>query len=223
MIAKLTGIMDETGDGWVIVDVGGVGYQVYASSRTLDRLPARGEAVQFYIETVIREDAFLLYGFTDKQEKEWFTLLCSVQGVGAKVGLAILSVGPTSEIQTAIAAQDKATIARASGVGPKLAGRIVNELKDKVAGLTLTAASMGTAASNTAAHAAASGQDEGTQEAVIADAVSALANLGYRPTDAHQAVARALTNYNAANNEGNSSDVTVNTLIPLALKELATL
>lgn len=208
MIAKLTGIMDESGDGWAVIDVNGVGYLVQSSARTLDRMPSRGEAAMVYVETVVREDAFLLYGFADTQERDCFKMLCSVQGVGAKVGLAILSVGSPSEILTAIAAQDKGTITRASGVGPKLAGRILNELKDKVANLAIAPVVSG--ASSAATPAAATGND-----AVIADAVSALSNLGYRPAEAHTAVARALTNFDG--------DASVNAIIPLALKELATL
>ncbi|WND01878.1 Holliday junction branch migration protein RuvA [Temperatibacter marinus] len=210
MIAKLTGILDEIGDGWAVVDVNGVGYLVHSSARTLDKLPTKGEAVQFFIETVVREDAFLLYGFGDKQEKECFTLLCSVQGVGAKVGLAILSVGSPSEIQTAIAAQDKGVISRASGVGPKLAGRIINELKDKVASLAVSTASQMPSDGSVSASPV---NDKGDQ--VLADAVSALSNLGYRPAEAHTAVAMARSKV-----EGN---ISVNALIPLALKELASL
>lgn len=211
MIAKLTGVMDESGDGWAIIDVGGVGYLVHASGRTLDRLPSRGEAAQLYIETVVREDAFLLYGFADKQEKDCFTLLCSVQGVGAKVGLAILSIGTPVEIQTAIAAQDKGMISRAAGVGPKLAGRIINELKDKVANLAVAPVS-GSAPPKAGA---ATADMPAGGDTLIADAVSALTNLGYRPAEAHTAVARVVTNTDGT--------LTVNAVIPLALKELATL
>lgn len=205
MIAKLTGLLDSTGDGWLIVDVGGVGYLVNASSRTLGSLPTQGEAVRLHIETVVREDAFTLYGFMSIEERDMYRLLTSVQGVGAKVGLALLSIGDPAMIQTAIAAGDKAMICQANGVGPKLGGRIVNELKDKVAALSLAGVNVNEALAGGAATVAKGG--------AIDDAVSALVNLGYRPVDAHGAVAKGAMELG----EGAS----VQALITFGLKELS--
>ena len=206
MIAKLKGLVDSSGDDWVIMDVGGVGYLVSASSRTLDGLPSIGEACGLHIETVVREDAITLFGFGDIIERDMFRLVTSVQGVGAKVGLAILSVLEPSDLQNAIAAQDKTAVSRANGVGPKLAGRIVNELKDKVAGLALQPKNTQMPSANV------TGQKVSPSSNEIEDAVSALANLGYRPADAHGAVVRA------ANEIGEGA--TVASIVPLALKEL---
>ncbi len=136
MIARLKGIVEELGDDWLIVDVSGVGYHVFASSRTLGSMVV-GDAVTVVIETHVREDHIHLYGFADTTERDWFKLLTTVQGVGAKVGLGIQSALSPDEISQAIAAQDKATITRAPGVGPKLAARIVSELKDKVGAIAL--------------------------------------------------------------------------------------
>ncbi len=204
MIAKLKGLVDAVGDDWLIIDVAGVGYLVHASSRTLSALPSQGEATALHIETVVREDAITLYGFASVTEQQMFRLLTSVQGVGAKVGLAILSVLAPSDLQNAIAAQDKTAVVRANGVGPKLAARIVNELKDKVTGLVFQSAGVQAAAVSPSAPAVG-----GT----VADAVSALANLGYRPVDAHAVVARLATEQGEA--------ATVASLVPAALKELS--
>jgi len=205
MIAKLNGLVDSFGDGWVIIDVQGVGYLVQASSRTLSGLPPVGGAISLYIETVVREDAITLFGFADVDERDMFLLLTSVQGVGAKVGLALLSVADPLTMQTAIAAGDKTTIASANGVGPKLAARIANELKDKVTNL-----SFGSLAGLKAHGGAAASLPKG---AAVDDAVSALVNLGYRPTDAYGAVARAQTNL--------GQDADVSSLITASLKELS--
>lgn len=208
MIAKLKGLVDSVGDDWVIVDVGGVGYLVSASSRTLSGLPTLGEACGLHIETIVREDAITLFGFGDVTERDMFRLLTSVQGVGAKVGLAILSVLEPGELQNAIAAQDKTAVSRANGVGPKLAARIVNELKDKVTGLVLQpkGVQMPSAGADAKANVSSANNE-------IEDAVSALANLGYRATDAHGAAVRA------ANELGEGA--TVASIVPLALKELS--
>src|SRR6476469_1144162 len=131
MIGKLKGIIDTYGEDYVIVDVGGVGYLVHCSARTLQALPAQGEAVTLAIETHVREDQIRLFGFTSDLEREWFRLLQTVQGVGAKVALSILSTLKPGELASAIAIADKAAIRRAPGVGPKVAERIVIELKDK--------------------------------------------------------------------------------------------
>ena len=205
MIAKLTGILDSTGEDWLIVDVGGVGYLVHCSSRTLASLPTRGEAVRLHIETVVREDAFTLYGFLSIEERDMYRILTGVQGVGAKVGLAILSVAEPGTIQTAISAGDKAMICQANGVGPKLGARIINELKDKVGALSFAGMTANEALTGTSIDAPTGG--------IMDDAVSALANLGYRPVDAHGAVARAATEMG----EG----ATVQALITAGLKELS--
>ena len=148
MIAKLSGVVDQAGADWAIIDVGGVGYLVFAASRTLARLPPPGQPASLLIETHVREDHIHLYGFADAASRDWFRLLITVQGVGARVALAVQSALDADELLRAVASQDKASLTRASGVGPKLAGRIVAELKDKVGALSLAA---GIAASDGAA------------------------------------------------------------------------
>jgi Holliday junction DNA helicase RuvA len=177
MIARLSGLLGEIGEDSAIVDVGGVGYLVFCSSRTLGRMPAVGEAVRLEIETHVREDHIHLYGFIDVAERAWFRLLTTVQGVGARVGLAILSVLTADELVQAVAAQDKAAVARANGVGPKLAARIVTELRDKVGGMAL----------GTVGAVAAVSPNDGNGE----EAISALVNLGYSRGDAFNAIAKA--------------------------------
>jgi len=177
MIAMLKGLVDQVGDDWVIIDVNGVGYLVACSTRTLGRLHV-GAAIRLHVDTWVREDAILLYGFVETAERDWFRLLTTVQGVGAKVGLALLSVATPEQILRAIAAQDKAVLTQASGVGPKLAQRILSELKDKVGGLALGA--------NTVVATAAAGNN------ALEDAVSALVNLGYRRIDAFEAAGAVL-------------------------------
>ena len=178
MIALLKGLVDQVGDDWAIIDVGGVGYLVACSSRTLSRLQV-GTATRLHVDTWVREDAILLYGFAETAERDWFRLLTTVQGVGAKVGLALLSVAAPEQILRAIAAQDKGVLTQASGVGPKLAQRILSELKDKVGGLALGNATV-------LANAVAAGNS------ALEDAVSALVNLGYRRLDAFEAAGAAL-------------------------------
>ncbi len=201
MIASLRGVLESLGEDSAIVDVGGVGYLVFCSSRTLGDLPAPGGTVRFHVETHVREDHIHLYGFLEEAERSWFRLLTRVQGVGAKVALAILSAVSTEELFQAVAAQDKATVARANGVGPKLAARIVTELKDKVGELTFSPAAWG-------AQAPAAVEGSSNEEAV-----SALVNLGFSRTEAFGAVARA----------GQSLGETAATddLIRIGLKELA--
>lgn len=201
MFARLKGILDEVGEDSAIIDVGGVGYLVRCSSRTLGSLPGRGEAVRFEIETHVREDHIHLYGFPTLAERDWFCLLTTVQGVGARVALAILSVLTPDALTRAVAAQDQAAVARASGVGPKLAGRIVSELKDKTGGMTL-----GPAAGRAAADGPA--PDAGASE----DAVSALVKLGYARGEAFTAVAKASRDVEATDVSG---------LIRAALKGLS--
>jgi len=177
MIAKLTGVVDSKSADAAIVDVGGVGYQVFCSARSWSRLPAAGGAISLFIETHVREDHIHLYGFIDAAEREWFRLLTTVQGVGAKLALAILGVLSSGDLTQAILVQDKTSLTRASGVGPKLAARIVAELKDKVGGIAL----------GPVAAVAAATEVSGP----VADAVSALVNLGYRRAEAFGAVAQA--------------------------------
>jgi Holliday junction DNA helicase RuvA len=207
VIAKLSGLLDSVSDAACIVDVGGVGYLVYCSGRTLRGLPRPGEAVRLHVETHVREDHIHLYGFLSASEREWFNLLQTVQGVGAKVALGILSSLSADELFRAIAAADKTTLNRCDGVGPKLAARLVTELKDKVGGIALGPVAMAAGAAD--AGAAADGEGGGA----VADALSALVNLGYRRADAFGAVttaARAL---------GDKADVQA--LIRAGLKELA--
>lgn len=199
MIGKLTGIVDSNGDDWVILDVGGVGYLVFCSGRTLGLLPPQGGGATLWIETHVREDHIHLFGFAETAERDWFRLLNSVQGVGAKMALAILSVLPPNDLVRAIAAQDKASLARANGVGPKLAGRIASELKDKAGAVVLGPV------------AAVNGAKAGGE--VSEDAVSALVNLGYRRAEAFAAVAKASGDLGAK--------ASVESLIKAGLKELA--
>ncbi|MDO6413780.1 Holliday junction branch migration protein RuvA [Sphingomonas sp. BIUV-7] len=196
MIACLSGRLAETSSDAAVIDVGGVGYLVQASARTLSALPPNGGDVMLFTEMQVREDAITLFGFGSAGERDWFRLLTSVQGVGGRVALAILSVLDPAELSRAIAAGDKAMIARAQGVGPKLAQRIAMELKDKVG-----AASLG-------AGLAASIAPKGSNSA---DAVSALSNLGFRPAEAATAVAAAA--------EELGPDAGLNALVRLALRK----
>ena len=200
MIAKLKGVIDEIGPDGLVVDVAGVGYQVFASSRTLSGLAGAGQPVELQIDTPMREDHSHLYGFTSGRERQLFRMLQSVQGVGARLALAILSVLEPDYLESAIAAQDKAAFSPVPGVGPKLAQRIVSELKDKVGILPMPAG-----------RAAAAGSPEAG--GTLADAVSALVNLGYRPVEAQGAV------MTAANDLG--TQAALDDLIRGGLKELA--
>lgn len=183
MIARLRGLIDDVGLDGVLVDVGGVGYPVQVSTRTRAALP-QGEAATLLIETQIREDAVTYFGFIDRAERDWFRILTTVQGVGGKVALNILSVLDPDRLARAIMAQDRAQLTRADGVGPKLAVRLVTELKDRATAWGLGAAPAQIAVKPDAAPAApASGPVE--------DAVSALINLGYKRSDALGAVVTA--------------------------------
>lgn len=182
MIASLKGLVESVGEDSAVVEVGGVGYLVFCSARTLSALPRPGEAVAMMIETHVREDHIHLYGFARAAERDWFRLLITVQGVGARVALAILSALSPGEITASLASGDKAALGRASGVGPKLAQRIITELKDKVGALEF----VGTAGSG----AARSGGGESLDPA-LGDAVSALVNLGYGRAEAFGAVMEA--------------------------------
>lgn len=204
MIGKLKGIVDSYGEDHVILDVQGVGYVVQCSARTLQRLPKPGEASALSIETHVREDAIRLYGFMSDNERDWFRLMQMVQGVGAKVALAILSTLDAGALATALATNDKAAIARAPGVGPKLAQRICAELKDKAPAFGHVDPSVATLAGALEARALPQ---------PVADAVSALSNLGYPQAQALAAVAAA----SKAAGEGAGTAQ----LIKLGLKELA--
>lgn len=201
MIAKLSGIVDSTGSDWVVVDVGGVGYLAFCSGRTLAALPAAGSPVSLLVETHVREDHIHLYGFLDAADRDWFRLLTTVQGVGARVALAVQSVLSATDLMQAVLIQDKAPLTRANGVGPKLAGRIVAELKDKVGGISL------------AAPAAAIADAAAVEGGPVADAVSALVNLGYRRAEAFGAVAHAARQL--------GPDAGIEALIRAGLKELS--
>ena len=181
MIGKLTGLIDSSGGDWALIDVRGVGYSLFASRRTLGLLPGVGEAASLLVETHVREDHIHLFGFIDQAERDWFRLLGTVQGVGAKMALAILSALPPADLAQAIAAQDKAQLTRANGVGPKLAGRILAELKDKAPGPAFAAVAVPQAVNGIGAGRGSDGED----------AVSALVNLGYGRSEAFGAVAQA--------------------------------
>ncbi|MBV1918924.1 MAG: Holliday junction branch migration protein RuvA [Sphingomonadaceae bacterium] len=178
MIAKLTGTLDDTGPDWAVIDVGGIGYLVHCSAKTLDGLGIRGDTVTIHTELQVSENDMRLLGFAEASEREWFRLLTGVQGVGSKMALAVLSALSAQELQAACANGDAAMVARAQGVGPKLAGRIVNELKDKAGGMP----------AGTTAGGAAIPLPQGS---ATSDAVSALQNLGFKPAIAATAVAGA--------------------------------
>ena len=204
MIAKLTGLVDSTGEDYVIIDVGGVGYSVFCSNRTLNMLATATGTVSVMIETHVREDHIHLYGFADEAERAWFKLLITVQGVGAKVCLAIVSVLSPDNLVQAIAAQDKTAVTQAPGVGPKLATRILSELKDKVGGISL--------GSTTAVLEGEVAYAEGGNQ-FANDAVSALVNLGYGRSDAFRVVHQAAAKLGA--------DASVEVLIKDGLSELS--
>ena len=196
MIAKLTGLIDAATAEGVVLDVNGVGYLVFCSPRTLARLPAKGAPASLLVETHVREDHIHLYGFADVAERDWFRLLTTVQGVGAKLAQAVLGVHSPDDLARAIAAGDKASLARAPGVGQKLAGRIAAELKDKVGAVALGPAIAAL-----------------PERGVEADAVSALVNLGYRRAEAFEAVAAATRRLGGG--------AQVDQLIKAGLKELS--
>ncbi|MBO6827088.1 MAG: Holliday junction branch migration protein RuvA [Sneathiella sp.] len=212
MIAKLIGSVDSYGEDWVIVNVGGVGYLVFCSARTLRNLPTEGGDIALMIETHVREDHIHLYGFQTQTEKSWFNLLQTVQGVGAKVALAVLATFGGDELTQIVAAGDKTALTRVSGIGPKVAGRIVSELKDKVAKMDLGSAAFQKVESAGEAKSEDPKSDGGAHVAA-GDAVSALVNLGYNRADAFGAVATAGRKL--------GPDATVEQLITAGLKELA--
>jgi len=199
MIGRLRGRVDGRGDNWALIDVGGVGYMVEGSARMMDFLPADGEAVSLAIETYVREDQLRLFGFESEEARSWFRLLMGVQGVGAKVALAIQGVLSASELTQAVASEDKAMVSRAPGVGPKVAQRIVQELKDKVPEAQFVATISG-----------ANESSEGAK--ILKEALSALVNLGYQRSQAAQALSAAQSTLGEA--------ASVETLIKQGLREL---
>jgi Holliday junction DNA helicase RuvA len=204
MIGKLTGILDSPSLKSILLDVNGVGYLVNCSPRTLVRCGSKGEALSLYIDTNVREDAITLYGFIDEAEQQWFRLLHSVQGVGPKAAMAILGVCPPDKLAFAIASGDKPMITQADGVGPKLATRILTELKDKAGKIDLEAKPQSVNIASVA-NEAGSGVNQ--------DAVSALINLGYQRSDAYSAVMNV--------KKANDNDVSLSDMIRLALQELS--
>ncbi|MGH7063522.1 MAG: Holliday junction branch migration protein RuvA [Stellaceae bacterium] len=199
MIAKLAGIVDQIGPDAAVVDVGGVGYLAFCSTRTLGRLPPAGAAARLLIETHVREDHIHLYGFIDEAERDWFRLLMTVQGVGARLALAILSALTPETLALAIMAQDKAALSQAEGVGPRLAARIANELKDKTGGRIL--------ASSTAAPAAAA------EAGVVGDAVAVLEKLEIPRSEAYGVIAAAARRLGAG--------AALDALVKAGLREIA--
>jgi Holliday junction DNA helicase RuvA len=204
MIGKLKGVIDSYGEDHVILDVNGVGYLVHCSARTLQELPPAGQVATLSIETYVREDQIRLFGFMTDVEREWFRLLQTVQGVGAKVALAVLGTLKPVDLASAIAMRDKAMVARTPGVGPKVAERIVTELKDKAPAY---------AEVDPALVRFSGALEDKRAPQPISDAVSALVNLGYGQPQATAAVAAA------ARSAGEGAEV--KTLIRLGLKELA--
>jgi Holliday junction DNA helicase RuvA len=201
MIARLRGFLDSQGADHLVIDVGGVGYLVHCSARTLGALPGTGEALELHVETQVRAESIMLYGFADTGERSWFRVLQQVQGVGARVALGVLSVLTPEELARAVASQDKAALTRASGVGPRLAGRILSELKDRLAGELAGAALPAQAVAG------------GTVDGAAAGAVSALVNLGYGRSEAHAAIGKAAASL--------GKQATVEALIRAGLQELA--
>ena len=205
MIAHLSGRVFEIVEDSVIVDVGGVGYLLYCSARTLANLPAVGEAAALHVETQFKAESLTLYGFQEATERAWFRLLQTVQGVGARVALAILSALTPDQLAQAIMARDKAAFTQASGVGPRLAQRLISELQNKVGELpTASVVTLPTGAGAGGASSAGGGREQ--------DAISALVNLGYGRSEAHGAVAKAVA--------GLGEDADVETLIRAGLQEL---
>src|SRR5215207_1067632 len=204
MIGKLKGVIDSYGEDFIVVDVNGVGYLVHCSARTLQALPAVGQPVTLAIETLVREDQIRLFGFLADVEREWFRLLQTVQGVGTRVALSVLSTLTPADLASAIALRDKAAVARTPGVGPKVAERIVTELKDKAPAY---------ADLDPAVVRLSGAVEDKRAPQPVADAVSALVNLGYGQPQAAAAVAAA------TRNAGEKAETAI--LIRLGLKELA--
>lgn len=184
MIARLSGILYDSGEMSCVIDVGGVGYLVFCSQRTLSEMPNNGEVINLYIETHVRDDHIHLYGFKNSAEREWFNLLISVQGVGARVALGVLGVLSADDLFKAIAAQDKTLLTQAPSIGPKLGGRICSELKERV-GKMASLAVIKTSTERLIGN---------SENQVGQDAISALVNLGYGPSEAVTAIDNAISN-----------------------------
>ncbi len=200
MIAKLTGIVDDFGPDWAVIDVGGVGYLVHCSAKTLDALGPRGETATVHTDLQVSENDLRLIGFASAGEREWFRLLTGVQGVGSKMALSVLSALTTNELRDACARGDVAQVSRAHGVGTKIAARIVNELKDKAGALPMAPGGPGIAAVV-------------AEGSVSADTVSALQNLGFKPAVASQAVVTAMGEL--------GEDAGLNDIVRVALRKAA--
>ena len=209
MIAKLKGIIDAKSIDNIIIDVNGVGYLAFASSRTLSLIGSQGDLVSLWIETHVREDHIHLYGFYDKAEQNWFKMLTGVQGVGAKGAMALLSACPPDQIGFIIASGDKAALTKANGIGGKIAARIITELKDKIGNMAVS--------DNDLSVKIVSKTDSGamSEKSIDNDAVSALINLGYARTEAYKAV------LSAKEKIGGDSNIELSKLITVSLKELA--
>ena len=202
MIAKLKGNVDQIGDTWLIIDVNGVGYLVFCSDRTLSNFSINDSNVTLLIDTHVREDQIRLFGFINYEEKEWFRLLQSVQGVGARVALSILSVLNPSQLTEAMTFQNSSVFTQVSGVGAKIAQRIITELKDKVPSF---------AQQNSVREQNNIDESNKLSQAAIKDAVSALVNLGYKEYDAFQAIAKL----------GNNSQMPLEELVKKGLQQLS--
>ena len=206
MIARLAGVVQQIEPDAAVIDVNGVGYLAFCSTRTIGRLPAPGAPARLLIETHVREDHIHLYGFIDTAERDWFRLLTTVQGVGARLALSILSALVPETLGIAILAQDKPALAQAEGVGPRLAARIVNELRDKISSVTPAAASAGSPLTALRTEATNGG-------GITADAISALENLGVGRTEALGAIAAAARRL--------GGEAAADVLIKAGLEELA--
>ena len=207
MFAKLTGLLDSKGDSWVVIDVGGVGYLVQCGTRTINEIPVSGSSTTVFIETVVREDAFLLYGFLSTADRDWFRLLLKVKNVGARVALGILSSLPPENLSNAIAANDRNALTLAPGVGPKLAERIISELKDKV----IFSPEINVEKNNFSNSKDHSRHPLGSE--IIKDTVSALTNLGYSPAESVEVV-RKITQHL-------EEKIEIKSLLRMSLKELS--
>ena len=203
MIAKLAGILDQIAPDGIIIDVNGVGYYAFCSTRTLERMPEAGAPVRLLTETHVREDHIHLYGFVDAGERDWFRLLTTVQGVGARLALSLLSAVPPEKLGLAILAQDKPALAQAEGVGPRLAARIINELRDKIGNLAAPVSTPSAALLN----------EPRNGEGATADAIAALENLGVGRAEALGAIAAAAQRL--------GREVAADVLIKAGLEELA--
>ena len=217
MIGRLKGLVDGVGDSWVLIDVNGVCYLVEGSGLMLSNLPGHGEMVTLAIETYVREDQFRLFGFLSEEERSWFKLLLGVQGVGAKVALAIQSVLSVGELSQAVMMQDKTMVSRAPGVGPKVAQRIVQELKDKIPETSFVVAGQGAPAGGASHDAGVA--DNPDVNSTVSDALSALTNLGYARSQAHVALVTVMGQMNQSDDE--AATISTEALIKSALKELA--